>query len=79
MEVSLDRAACQGDCICELICAEVFALDDNGIAYVHQRDDLRINESNEWVTVSSELASRVTQAARDCPTHAIFLRDDPEE
>ena len=34
MRISIDQEKCQGDCICEVICPEVFVLDDAGIAWV---------------------------------------------
>jgi ferredoxin len=75
MEVSLDRAACQGDCICELVCAEVFALDEDGIAFVRRDAEPSMTGSGEWVEVTAKFAPAVQEAARDCPTQAISLRD----
>jgi ferredoxin len=75
MEIWLDRAVCQGDCVCELICPEVFALDGDGIAFVREdRDPPDPSELEYWVQIGQSHAGKVTEAAEECPMHCIHVR-----
>lgn len=73
--VSLDQALCRGDCICELICPEVFVLDEGGIAHVI-RDGVPLEGPASWAAVPEGLESAVLDAARKCPAQAIFARPE---
>lgn len=73
MEVSLDQTLCRGDCICELICRQVFVLDEGGIAYVTE-NGVPLEGPERWAKVPDGLESLVLDAARECPAQAIFLR-----
>ncbi len=73
MEVSLDQRLCRGDCVCELICPQVFVLDEGGIAYVTQ-NSTPLEGPDVWAEVPSGLESAVLDAARECPAEAIFIR-----
>lgn len=79
LRVSLDRAACQGDCVCELICSEVFLLDEDGIAFVRSSNGElpHPSESEQWVDVDDRFAEKVVEAAEECPTNAIDVRRGP--
>jgi len=75
MEVALDQTLCRGDCICEQICARVFALDDAGIAHVVQ-DGQMVDGADRWVPVPADMEDQVRDAATECPTGAIRVRDE---
>jgi len=74
MEVSIDQTLCRGDCICELICPQVFVLDDEGIAHV-SADEVLL-DSDVWATVPDGTEAEVMDAAKECPAQAISVRGD---
>ncbi len=63
MKVVIDHDLCIGDGICEAICAEVFELRDDGLAYV-------INENPP-----EELWDSVKEAVEACPVIAISTEE----
>ena len=77
MEVSIDQALCRGDCICELICPQVFVLDDDGIAYV-AIDGAQVQPGGPqtWALVPERLEGQALDAVRECPAQAIFVRGE---
>ena len=78
MQIRLDRNACQGDCVCELICAQVFALDEDGIAFVRENgESSNLERSEQWVEVGQKYGEKVREAAEECPTNAIHVRAAP--
>ena len=77
MRVSIDQAACQGDCICEVICPQVFVLDETGIAWV--AEDGAVLEGggvDAFASVPGGLEDDVRDAVAQCPTQCMLLRDD---
>lgn len=72
MEVSIDQTLCRGDCICELICPQVFVLDDEGIAHV-STDEVLL-DSEVWATVPEGIEAQVLDATNECPAQAISVR-----
>lgn len=78
VRVSLDQALCRGDCICELICPEVFVLDEGGIAHV-VRDGALLEGPDAWAEVPAGAEKAVLDAARECPAQAIFARPDGDD
>lgn len=78
MRVSIDQSLCRGDCICEQVCPAVFVLDDGGIAHVTEEGAARDGPQG-WASVPAGLEAAVLDAAAECPTQAIFLRDADEE
>ena len=61
MKAEVDPDRCQGHARCWEICPEVFALDDEGLAYVATPD------------VPTELENKAREAADNCPERAIAL------
>jgi ferredoxin len=74
VEVSIDQALCRGDCVCELICPQVFVLDEDGIAYATE-GELRLEGPKGWARVPAGLESQAMDAVNECPTQAISVRD----
>lgn len=75
MEIWLDRAACQGDCVCELVCAEVFALDEAGIAFVRENGEPpAATDAEYWVQIDQQYSEKVIEAIEECPMKCIHLR-----
>jgi ferredoxin len=62
VDVSVDSTVCQGHARCNLICPEVFDLDESGFAVVPA----------EHVPPQFEAAAEA--AAANCPEHAITVR-----
>jgi ferredoxin len=62
LRAEIDADRCQGHARCWEICPEVFALDDEGLAYVLAPD------------VPAELHDKAREAADNCPERAITLR-----
>jgi len=61
MKVKVDREACIGCGLCEESCPEVFALDDEGKAYVLPDADFS--------------ACDLEEVANSCPAEAITVED----
>jgi ferredoxin len=78
VEVSLDQVRCRGDCICELICPQIFVLDEGGIAYVTENGS-RLEGPEGWAKVPRDLEPLVLDAASECPERAIFVRTESAE
>jgi ferredoxin len=64
LEISIDCDVCMGSGNCAVLAPGVFALDDSGIATVHD--------------VSAQPEDKIVQAARGCPTQAIAVTRDGE-
>lgn len=76
MRISINQAACQGDCICSVICPEVFVLDDAGIAWAAENGvPLARGGSDSFANVPSEHRDDVLDAVGQCPTQCITLLD----
>ena len=77
MRISIDQAACQGDCICEVICPQVFVLDETGIAWVAE-DGVALygGGPDTYASVPGPLEDDVRDAASQCPTQCMRLEAD---
>lgn len=64
MYVAVDEAICIGSGCCEMVCPEVFRVEATAIVIDPAPHD-RIHE-------------RVREAAHECPTAAILIRDDDD-
>ena len=74
MRVSIDQRACQGDCICSIICPDVFVLDDTGIAWpAEDGRPVEVGGPAGFAAVPHEYEDDVRDAAEQCPTGAIRL------
>lgn len=77
MRVSISQTACQGDCICEVICPQVFVLDEAGIAWVAESGvALQPGGPSTFATVPAEFHDDVRDAFEQCPTKCMSLEDD---
>jgi ferredoxin len=75
VDVSLDQALCRGDCVCELICPQVFVLDEGGIAHV-AADKGFLTGPDEWAVVPAGTEDLVLDAVSECPSQAIRVRGE---
>ncbi len=81
MRVWIDQDLCTGDGMCEEICPEVFRLQPDGLAYVH--DALGVHAAgataaNRSVAVGGDLHDDVLDAIAECPGECIFIEDAAE-
>lgn len=75
MKISIDQGKCQGDCICEVICPEVFVLDEAGIAWVAADGIPLANGGVEtYVEVPKAFEENVRDAISQCPTQCIIVQ-----
>lgn len=77
MRVSINQKACQGDCICEVICPQMFVLDETGIAWVAP-DGVVVQPGgpSAFGAVPAEFEDDVRDAADQCPTGCMTLSED---
>lgn len=76
MKVWIDQDLCTGDGMCEEICPEVFQLQSDGLAYVHDVAGLRIggpDDPGRFVAVNADLQGDVLDAVEECPGECIFI------
>ena len=75
MKVWIDQDLCTGDGLCEEICPAVFTLQDDGLAYVKDGDNVMDDPggSQGMVVVPDGLEDAVTEAAEECPGECIFI------
>ncbi len=66
IEIKVDRSRCQGYGNCVLVAPELFDLDADGLAVVHQ------------AYVGDEHLDAVRKAAYDCPTDSIAFVEGAE-
>jgi ferredoxin len=75
VKVSIDQRACQGDCICSIICPDVFVLDETGLAWVAADGVTQLpGGPGFFVTVPRRYQDDVQDAAEQCPTSCIRLQ-----
>jgi ferredoxin len=74
VKVSIDQAVCQGDCICAIICPDVFVLDETGIAWPVE-DGVPVSPGGRdcFAVVPPEFEDDVQDAASQCPTGCMRL------
>jgi ferredoxin len=74
MRVWIDQDLCTGDGLCEEIAPAVFALLDDGLAWVKEDDlVLKAGGSAAKAQVLDGLEDAVAEAADECPGECIFL------
>lgn len=75
MRVRVDRELCIGAASCIALLPEVFELDEEGKAVIKSNDG---SKTSEWVDFSKFSADEkmVLEAAKSCPTNAVFIEDD---
>jgi len=75
MKVWIDQDLCTGDGLCEEICPDVFALLDDGLAYVKEGGKV-LNEpggAEAVVNVPAGMEEAVVESADECPGECIFI------
>ena len=78
MKVWIDQDLCTGDGICEEIAPSVFALLDDGLAYVKEGDKI-FNEpggSEQMAIVPPDMEDATIESAEECPGECIFIEKD---
>jgi ferredoxin len=75
MRVRVDRELCISAASCIALLPEVFELDEEGKAVIKSSDG---SKTSEWVEFSKFSADEkmVLEAAKSCPTNAVFIEDD---
>jgi ferredoxin len=79
MRVWIDQHLCTGDGLCAEIAPDVFALLDDGLAYVREGEKIFSQaegntEGNQGkAIVPSEQESITTESVEDCPGECIFI------
>ena len=79
MRVWEDQDLCTGDGLCEEICPQVFQLQADGLAYVHDASGVKtggVSDPDRFVAVDSELRADIFEAADECPGECIFFETD---
>lgn len=75
MKVWIDQDLCTGDGLCEEICPSVFTLQDDGLAYVRQGDEVfnAPGGSQQLADVAPDQENAVVEASEECPGECIFV------
>ena len=88
MRVWIDQDLCTGDGICAEIAPAIFEMDDDGLAYVKERDwpnrlgptgagdGPRLRMAEGTAAVPDDLLDAVIEAAEECPGECIFFDAD---
>ena len=88
MRVWIDQDLCTGDGICAEICSPIFEMDDDGLAYVKERewpnrfgpsgsgDAPALRSGEGTAAVPEALLGDVIEAAEECPGECIFIELD---
>lgn len=75
MRVRVDRELCIGAASCIALLPEVFELDEEGKAVIKKLAGDKTSEWTDYKDLPVE-AKLILEAARSCPTSAIFIEDD---
>ena len=75
MKVWIDQDLCTGDGLCEEIAPDVFAMLDDGLAYVVQPDGIVLADGgpDSLEDVPDGLVEDVIESAEECPGECIFI------
>jgi len=75
MKVWIDQDLCTGDGLCQEIAPAVFALLDDGLAYVKEGDQVRSEPGGAagMADVPYHLEHVVIEALEECPGECIFV------
>ncbi len=75
MKVWIDQDLCTGDGICVEIAPDVFALLDDGLAYVKEGSNIMSDPGGVQAvaTVASGKEDGVIESAEECPGECIFI------
>lgn len=75
MRVRVDRELCISAASCIALLPEVFELDEEGKAVLKKLAGDKTSEWTDFKDLPAE-AKLIIEAARSCPTSAIFIEDD---
>lgn len=81
MKVWIDQDLCTGDGICAEICAPIFFMSDDGLAYVKEVSDStgladgqpKLKGGPGVADVPDNLLDSVIESAEECPGECIFI------
>ena len=75
MKVWIDQDLCTGDGLCEEIAPDVFALLDDGLAYVKEGDKIFSDPGGPegLATIPAGQEEAVIESAEECPGECIFI------
>jgi len=79
MKVWIDQDLCTGDGLCEEIAPDVFAMLDDGLAYVKEGDKIYAeSEGNPegakgLATFADDQMELVVESAEECPGECIYI------
>jgi len=74
MKVWIDQDLCTGDGICVEIAPDVFALEDDGLAYVKDTEKIyNPGGPSAVVTVPESAYETTIDSAEECPGECIFI------
>ncbi|MBT5138561.1 MAG: ferredoxin [Actinobacteria bacterium] len=75
MKVWIDQDLCTGDGLCEEIAPDVFAMLDDGLAYVKDGDRILSDPGGPegLAPVSDAQLESVIESAEECPGECIFI------
>jgi ferredoxin len=85
VRVWIDQDLCTGDGICAEIAPAIFEMDEDGLAYVKERDwpnrfgptgagdAPRLRMAEGTADVPEELVNEAIEAAEECPGECIFF------
>lgn len=86
MKVWIEQAICTGDGLCCEIAPDIFAMADDGLAYVKEADwkdfggptggpTPRLQGAGGLASVPEHLQEAVCEARDECPGECIFVED----
>jgi len=75
MRVRVDRELCIGAASCIALLPEVFELDEEAKAVIKRAVGEKTSDWVDYKDLPVE-AAMILEAARACPTNAIFIEDD---
>jgi ferredoxin len=85
LRVWIDQDLCTGDGICAEIAPAIFEMDDDGLAYVKERewpnrfgpsgsgDSPALKGGEGTAAIPDDLVGDVVEAAEECPGECIFI------
>jgi ferredoxin len=82
MKVWIDQDLCTGDGLCEEIAPDVFALLDDGLAYVREGDKIYAAAKGNpqgaegAAQVPAGLEDATRESAEECPGECIFIIEE---
>ncbi len=74
MKVWIEQDYCTGDGLCADLCPDVFAMNDDGLAYV--KDDGGFARTGERVDVDQAMEEAVLDAQAQCAGECIYVSKD---